>query len=149
VAAVLATVATVGVVAACDDSPTEVEFEVIEEVTFDPSLNIDLTAMTKLAEGIYIQDLVAGTGPGLAIGDRAWVYYELRLRSAAPMANGEFSYAVPLNGIQGWDLGMAGMMAGGTRVILIPPELGYGAQGNPPVPPGAILHFRVELDSIT
>ena len=135
---------------ACSDSPTEVEFEVIEEVTFDPSLNIDLSAMTRLPEGVYTQDLVAGTGPGLTAGDRAWVYYELRLRDARPIANGEFPFDYLVTElIDGWEIGVAGMMAGGTRVMLIPPELGYGATGQGAVPPGAVLHFRVELDSIT
>jgi FKBP-type peptidyl-prolyl cis-trans isomerase FkpA len=145
----VAAIAAVGL-AACDDGPTEPEWEVIENVEFAASLNIDLAAMTKLPEGLYIQDLVAGTGPELMAGDRAWVYYELRLRDATPIANGSFPFDYQVtNLIEGWNLGVAGMMAGGTRVLLIPPELGYGAQGQGSVPPGAILHFRVELDSIT
>ena len=52
------------------------------------------------------------------------------------------------NLIEGWEIGVAGMMAGGTRIMLVPPELGYAETGQGPVPPGAILHFRVELDSI-
>jgi FKBP-type peptidyl-prolyl cis-trans isomerase FkpA len=138
--------------AACVDGPTETEvvFEVIEEAEFAASLNIDLASMTMLPEGVYIQDVVAGTGPGLAAGGRAWVYYELRLRDATPIDNGLFDFEFPAgNTIQGWNIGLEGMMAGGTRVILIPPGLGYGAAGQPPVPPGAILHFRIELDSIT
>lgn len=144
----MAAVAAVAV-AACNDSPTEVVFQVIEETTFDPSLNVDLTAMTKLPEGVYIQDLVLGEGPGLTTGDTAWVYYELRLADGTPVAYGAFGYEAPLDGIEGWDPGVEGMMAGGVRVMLIPPELGYGANGQQGVPPGAILHFRVDLDSIT
>jgi len=142
-------IAAVGL-AACNSDPAAPEFEVIEEAEFAASLNIDLAAMTELPEGVYIQDLVAGTGPGLTDGDIAWVYYELRLRDATPIQNGVLPpYTVPLNGIEGWDIGIEGMMEGGTRVMLIPPELGYGATGNGPIPPGAILHFRIELDSIT
>jgi FKBP-type peptidyl-prolyl cis-trans isomerase len=148
--ATTAAIMSVIVLAACNSDPAGVEFEVIEEVTFDPSLNIDLSAMTKLPEGVYIQDLVAGTGPGLAAGDNAWVYYELRLRDARPIANGTFPFEYQVDDlIDGWDIGVAGMMAGGTRVMLVPPELGYGAAGQGAVPPGAILHFRIELDSIT
>jgi FKBP-type peptidyl-prolyl cis-trans isomerase FkpA len=48
--------------------------------------------------------------------------------------------------IRGWDEGVAGMQPGGTRVLLIPAWLGYGAAGaGRAIPPGASLVFEVEL----
>jgi peptidylprolyl isomerase len=35
--------------------------------------------------------------------------------------------------IKGWDEGVAGMRVGGRRRITIPPAMGYGKRGFPPV----------------
>jgi FKBP-type peptidyl-prolyl cis-trans isomerase len=51
--------------------------------------------------------------------------------------------------IQGWDNGVIGIQVGGTRRLIIPPALAYGAQGSSPrIPPNATLIFDVTVVSI-
>lgn len=51
--------------------------------------------------------------------------------------------------IQGWELGVEGMKEGGQRLLIIPPELAYGARGaGGVIPPNAKLVFDIELLSV-
>jgi peptidylprolyl isomerase len=51
--------------------------------------------------------------------------------------------------IKGWDQGLVGIKPGGRRELIIPPNLGYGATGQPPsIPPNATLVFIVDALSV-
>ncbi len=47
--------------------------------------------------------------------------------------------------IPGWDQALIHMHKGEKRILIIPPELGYGEAGRGPIPPNAWMVFDVEL----
>ena len=155
-AAALAT-ALVATLGACSEDPTGPVFQVIEEVTFDPSLGIDLALMTELPSGVYILDDPAGAGAMLAANDSITLAHTGWLSNGSAFSQGVFSSrhdATPPRFIEGFDIGLGGMAVGGTRLMIIPPELGFGAQdqrdqfGQVVIPGGSVLIFEVELQAI-
>ena len=102
-------------------------------------------------------DTVVGKGKEAVSGKTVVVHYTgwLYAPKAAKQRGQQFDSSVggepfsfPLGMgavIKGWDQGVAGMKVGGKRTLVIPSELGYGARGAGPIPPGATLLFDVEL----
>jgi FKBP-type peptidyl-prolyl cis-trans isomerase FkpA len=102
--------------------------------------------------GLMIEDLTAGSGPVAAPGQQVAVHYTGWLTDNTKFDSsrdrGEpFVFALGARQvIPGWDEGVAGMKVGGQRKLIIPPHLGYGAQGaGGAIPPDATLVFEVEL----
>ncbi len=124
----------------------------VENTQFSPSLNVDLASSTKLPNGEYYRDLVAGSGAAVSAGQMLAVHYTGWLADGSKfdsnVGGGAFSFV--LGGgrvIAGWDQGFGGAHVGGTRQLLIPPELGYGLSGSGPIPPNAVLVFSVQIDA--
>ena len=115
--------------------------------------------MTKTASGLQYEDTIPGTGETAQAGHHVCVHYTGWLHDpSAPQSRGpkfdsskdrDDPFDFPLGDgvvIRGWDEGVQGMKVGGTRVLIIPPELGYGARGaGGVIPPNATLVFEVEL----
>jgi len=105
--------------------------------------------------GLQYKDIAIGTGTLVTPGSTVNVYYTGRLTDADGEvfdSSGE-SKTTPttfsLDGlIEGWKEGLGSyeMRAGGTRILIVPPELGYGEAGYPPdIPPNATLYFEIEV----
>lgn len=98
-----------------------------------------------------VQDTVVGGGDTAAPGDRVTVHYTGKFLDGrvfdSSVVRGEPLQFVLGRGqvIEGWDKGVAGMRVGGTRMLTIPPEMGYGAQDYGPIPGGSTLIFEVQL----
>jgi peptidylprolyl isomerase len=102
------------------------------------------------------QDIVRGRGPGAKPGDTVRVKYV-----GINFSNGEefdsswesgAAFPVQLGAglvIEGWDKGLVGIRKGGRRMLTIPPEMAYGAEGYPPdIPPNETLVFVFDAVSI-
>lgn len=99
-----------------------------------------------------IEDTVVGTGAEAVSGKSVTVHYTGMLTDGtkfdSSVDRGEpFIFNLGAGEvIQGWDQGVVGMKVGGKRMMLIPPELGYGQAGaGDVIPPNATLIFEVEL----
>ena len=122
-----------------------------ESLSYASELNVDLSSMTRRPSGLYLKDIAEGSGAAAAPGTTVDVHYTGRLADGKPFDSSRgkdpFSFTVGQGMvIAGWDEGVPGMKVGGKRLLVIPPELGYGEAGaGGVIPPGATLVFEVEL----
>ena len=109
-------------------------------------------APIKYPDGLQLVDVKQGTGAQVKKNDQITVHY------TGWLANGQKFDSSRDRGqpfdvtigegqvIKGWDEGVPGMKVGGVRKLIIPPDLGYGPQGQPPtIPANATLVFLVEV----
>lgn len=116
-----------------------------------PENNANPVATIPDATELQINDVQVGTGATAEVGDTVSVEYVGALTDGTVFDASEnhgqpFSFTLGAGGvIQGWEQGILGMKEGGQRVLIIPPQLGYGPQGNGPIPANATLLFQVQL----
>ena len=124
----------------------------------DNNNNVNTPTAPSLGIPYSQTDLRAGTGTEATNGRRVTVNYTGWLYSTTAADNkgaqfdtsigrGPFSYLLGGGGvIAGWERGIPGMRVGGSRKLIIPPELAYGSAGRPPEIPGnSTLIFEIDL----
>jgi FKBP-type peptidyl-prolyl cis-trans isomerase len=104
---------------------------------------------------VVVNDISIGNGATIKKGQLVSAHYILSLSDGTVVQNSK-DYGQPFQFtfgagevIPGWEQGLAGMKVGGVRTIIIPPELGYGANQAGPIPPNSTLIFTIELLDVT
>ncbi len=114
-----------------------------------------LYVVKENARGDYdVKDIKVGTGPGVKKGDKVKVHYTGTFLNGKKFDSSKdrgtpFDVTVGAGQvIKGWDEGLVDMKVGGTRTLVLPPDLAYGAQGSGEIPPNSVLKFEIELVEI-
>ena len=114
------------------------------------------------SDGLQEIDIQVGCGTVVQVGQTVIVEYTGWVQGSGKLFDSSFEHQPSdCNGtvantcgfeltqgaiIQGWIEGVAGMKVGGTRRLIVPPALGYGAAGSPPViPPNATMIFDITV----
>jgi hypothetical protein len=106
------------------------------------------------ASGLIYEDLKVGDGAVAKNGDTVSVNYTGWLEDGtkfdSSLDRGQtFDFILGARQvITGWDEGVVGMRVNGTRLLVIPPSLGYGATESGPIPANSTLIFEVQLVAI-
>ena len=107
--------------------------------------------VVTLPDGLQYKIVSSGpaTGSKPHINDEVKVNYEGKLIDGTVF---DSSYergqpaAMELKGlVKAWQEAIVKMKPGDVWMLYVPPELGYGAEGQGPIPPGAALIFKIEL----
>jgi peptidylprolyl isomerase len=128
-----------------------VTVEGAEDLGSKPAVTVDTSAQPP--GELVSDDLVIGDGQEIQAGDTANVQYVGVSWSTGDEFDSSWSrgaqpFGFPVGAgrvIAGWDQGVTGMRAGGRRLLVIPPDLGYGDRGaGDVIPPGETLVFVVD-----
>lgn len=114
-----------------------------------------ITAPTGQAPATLLSnDVFVGSGKEAVATSTLEVHYTLMAWSTGQVVESSWdrgqTATFPLSGvIAGWQQGIPGMKEGGRRLLVIPPDLGYGAQGSGgAIGPNETLVFVVDLVSV-
>lgn len=103
------------------------------------------------ANQLQAKDIIVGTGTVATAGNDVTVHYT-GVFTDGKKFDSSLDRGVPFTFklgsgmvIKGWDMGVEGMKVGGKRILVVPPELGYGEKDYGPIPGNSTLIFEIEL----
>jgi FK506-binding nuclear protein len=113
----------------------------------------DTSTTKELPSGIKIKDVKVGTGPQAKKGNTVSMRYIGKLQNGNVFDSNTkgkpFTFHLGKGEvIKGWDEGIAGMQAGGERLLTIPPNMGYGNKAIEGIPAKSTLIFECKLVQI-
>lgn len=124
------------------------ELETVSSSSLDPFDNYTPGPDTDLAW----KDVVVGEGEPAGEGDVIVCAYTALLFANRKQFDKAGELVIKLGegrALPGFEKGMFGVRAGGTRVLRIPPSLAYGDRGkSPSIPPNCDIEFEVEVARI-
>jgi peptidylprolyl isomerase len=95
------------------------------------------------------KDIIVGTGAEVLPTSTLTVHYTLMAWSTGKIIESSWvgqPATFPLAGVvEGWQKGLPGAKEGGRRLLILPPEMGYGAAGSGPIGPNETLVFSVDI----
>lgn len=108
---------------------------------------------TDNVPSLQVVDLVVGTGAEAKAESTITAHYTGALAKDGTIFQSSKDtgqpFTSPLSGlIKGWQQGIPGMKEGGTRRLIIPAELAYGAQATGGIPANSNLVFDIELQKV-
>ena len=130
----------------------------LPEVTGNAGEAPTITAPTGTPPAtLQTQDIILGTGEEVVATSTLTVHYTLMSWSNGAIVESSWSdgqppivWSGPLSGvISGWQQGLPGAKVGGRRLLVIPADLAYGANGSGPIGPNETLIFVVDIVGVS
>ena len=150
----LAVLVSVASLTACGGSKVAESSTNLPTVTGDQGMEPTISAPSGTPPTTLItKDIFEGTGSPAVAESTMTVHYTLMAWSTGKVVESSWASGEPATFplarvIAGWQQGIPGMKVGGRRLLVIPPDLGYGAAGGGSIGPNETLVFVVDAIAI-
>jgi peptidylprolyl isomerase len=126
------------------------QFEVTGALGAKPTITVPKGCTPQ--DGLLVKDVEPGTGAEVKQGSTATVHYVLNTFSDQKFRESSWDTNQPFpvenvgqaRVIQGWNEGLVGLKEGGRRLLVVPADKGYGAEGQGDILGGETLVFVID-----